>query len=649
MIEIERAVLGGSVPPAPVPSPLPRAEQADRTEALPRMAELLQTAKRPVLVVGHSARWTLDLEALQALSTRLQAPICPTGLTTGFAGDRLDTLSLDQVHAVLAEADAVLLIGAALDWPLRQGVAIAPTTPVLELRDTPDAAPAARAADHLAIGDLGRLLRQVTDALPLRNTPPAPPRPAPAPPAMGQADLLAPSFKLSAQVLEALAQGFPARTALVVEGSTRLIQLARDIRPEQPWARFTPGLTGHLGCGPGQVLGALASGRFDQVVHVTGDFSLGLSLGDLEALVRLRLPVKILVANNSGMGSGRALSAGKHTFMVDYSPDTDYAQIMRGFGGQGHVLGDMADWPAPGAPGLRLPDPLPDRHPRRNLRLHDRRSQDPNQPRQEPSGQPAPSPTTGCRRPGPPEMGAVPLSLAQQTLLASQELHPDQAVGNIAHAWDLHGTLDPAALERALARLVARHDALRMSIRRDHGRALAEFAEQLPVSLPCTRPEGDDLATRLEAALARIQADQLTGLDLDADRLWRARLYRIDADHHLLAVSMHHLICDDWSWRILLRDLFALYQVRSARATQRSCLALPRSKPTWPRGRRAADAGPPPPTPSWPEIDWPVTEQGLPDRLALQPDTVTAQLPAGDFDRLKQVARVHNCTPFTFF
>jgi len=132
----------------------------------------------------------------------------------------------------------------------------------------------------------------------------------------------------------------------VVEGSTRLIHLARDIRPDQPWARFMPGLSGHLGCGPGQVLGAMASGRFDQVIFVAGDFSLGLALGDIETLVRLNLPVKILVANNSGMGSGRAPVAGRAPFMVNYNPDTDYAQIMRGLGGAGHILRDMADWPA---------------------------------------------------------------------------------------------------------------------------------------------------------------------------------------------------------------------------------------------------------------------------------------------------------------
>jgi thiamine pyrophosphate-dependent acetolactate synthase large subunit-like protein len=310
------------------------------------MAELLQDAKRPVLVVGHLARWSLDLEALQALSTRLEAPICPTGLTPGFAGDALDTLTLDQVHEVLARADAVLMIGAALDWPLRQGVAIVPATPVLELRDTTDVAPTARAPDHLALGDLTGMVQRLTEALPPRNTPPAPPRPTPAPPVVGQAERLPPSFQLSAQVLEALSRDFPPRAALVVEGSTRLIQLARDIRPDQPWARFTPGLSGHLGCGPGQVLGAMASGRFDQVILVAGDFSLGLALGDIETLVRLNLPVKILVANNSGMGSGRAPVAGRAPDLVNYSPDTDYAQVMRGFGGVGHSLRDMADWPA---------------------------------------------------------------------------------------------------------------------------------------------------------------------------------------------------------------------------------------------------------------------------------------------------------------
>jgi|GEM_PF-1229019 len=258
-----------------------------------------------------------------------------------------------------------------------------------------------------------------------------------------------------------------------------------------------------------------------------------------------------------------------------------------------------------------------------------------------------------------PASGDVPLSLAQQTLLASQELHPDQAVGNITHAWDLRGPLDADALERAFGRLVARHDALRMSVRRDHGRALAAFAARLPVALPCTLPEGEDPATRLEAALARIHADQLNGIDLDADRLWRARLYRVGADHHLLAVTIHHLICDDWSWRILPRDLFALYRVEIGEVAEpdlppvtpfRSYLAA-RAELAGVQSQAPANDRPEIDRPEidWPEIDWPVTEQGLPDRLALQPGTVATHLPAPDFDRLKQVARVHNCTAFTFF
>ena len=241
--------------------------------------------------------------------------------------------------------------------------------------------------------------------------------------------------------------------------------------------------------------------------------------------------------------------------------------------------------------------------------------------------------------------GDIPLSLAQQTLLASQELHQDQAVGNITHAWDLHGPLDAAALERAFARLVQRHDALRMSITRDHGRPVAHFADHLDSPLPCETPADDAPAQRLQEVDAQIEQASLSSLPLTGDRLWQARLFRVAEDHHIFAMVMHHLICDDWSWRILLRDLFAFYQGEIGQTESE----LPRvsSFKSYLAGlytENAVDAGT-----AWPEIDWPTTHSGLTERQALCPASVQAQLPAEAFTALQQVARVHGCTPFTFF
>lgn len=82
------------------------------------------------------------------------------------------------------------------------------------------------------------------------------------------------------------------------------------------------------------------------MVLVTGDFSLGLSLADLETALRHDIPVKVLVANNLGMAGGKLQMRPKSPGVVDYHPTSDYAAIMRGgFGGQGLYLQRPEDWP----------------------------------------------------------------------------------------------------------------------------------------------------------------------------------------------------------------------------------------------------------------------------------------------------------------
>src|SRR5262249_29782668 len=37
--------------------------------------------------------------------------------------------------------------------------------------------------------------------------------------------------------------------------------------------------------------------------------------------------------------------------------------------------------------------------------------------------------------------------------------------------------------------------------------------------------------------------------------LMRARLFRLDADEHAFLMTLHHIICDDWSLRLLLDEI----------------------------------------------------------------------------------------------
>jgi len=339
VVEIDRGVLDTDIPgPAPVQPPGPPDED---TAWLPRAVELLTAAHRPAVVVGHMARWTVPLPLLAQLSARLNAPLCPTGLTGGFGGTGLDVVPQDRVHRTLAGADAVLLIGAQLDWALRFGAAIPPTARIVQLCHRPGP-PRARQPDLSVPGDIGGALSRLLHRLPDRKAPASLPD-APAPLAVPRRR---PPATLTEHVLRMLAAAFPPQAAFVVDGSSALVFASRVVQPAQGWARITPGLEGHLGAGLGHAIGAVRAGRFAQAVLLTGDFSLGLALSDLETLLRYDLPVKVLVANNFGLASEADQMAGADPRAVRYNAATDHAAIMRGFGGTASRIRSPDDWQA---------------------------------------------------------------------------------------------------------------------------------------------------------------------------------------------------------------------------------------------------------------------------------------------------------------
>ncbi|MFC0810490.1 condensation domain-containing protein, partial [Ensifer sp. P24N7] len=49
------------------------------------------------------------------------------------------------------------------------------------------------------------------------------------------------------------------------------------------------------------------------------------------------------------------------------------------------------------------------------------------------------------------------------------------------------------------------------------------------------------------------------GFDLNAGPLIRGRLARLAVDDHVLLISMHPMVSDDWSRKILTRELSELY------------------------------------------------------------------------------------------
>ncbi|HSG40129.1 MAG TPA: condensation domain-containing protein, partial [Thermoanaerobaculia bacterium] len=84
------------------------------------------------------------------------------------------------------------------------------------------------------------------------------------------------------------------------------------------------------------------------------------------------------------------------------------------------------------------------------------------------------------------DLGAWPLSFAQQRLWFLDRLQPGAALYNMPAAVRLRGALDRPALERALAEVVRRHEALRTTFVAVNGRPFQVVSPEAAVDLPLT-------------------------------------------------------------------------------------------------------------------------------------------------------------------
>ncbi|HEU5179227.1 MAG TPA: amino acid adenylation domain-containing protein [Candidatus Polarisedimenticolia bacterium] len=150
-------------------------------------------------------------------------------------------------------------------------------------------------------------------------------------------------------------------------------------------------------------------------------------------------------------------------------------------------------------------------------------------------------------------------SSSQQRLWFLHRLDSASLAYNLPSTVHLRGTLDAGALQWALTELVRRQEALRT--RFVEGPDGPELSLDSPTEFPI---DFEDLSRleegeRREAARRRIDSEARRPFDLARDRLLRATLLKLGEQEHFLQITMHHIVADDWSTAVLIRELGALY------------------------------------------------------------------------------------------
>jgi amino acid adenylation domain-containing protein len=151
----------------------------------------------------------------------------------------------------------------------------------------------------------------------------------------------------------------------------------------------------------------------------------------------------------------------------------------------------------------------------------------------------------------------VAMSFAQQRMWFLDVMEPGSSTYNVPWVMQLDGPLDIPALQSALDDLVARHESLRTTFAdNDEAGPLQIIRQSMQVPV-----ESIDASGFSEQEL-RTRVNELTEapFDLEAGPLLRLAVLNVAPNNHVLALTVHHIICDAWSLSVLYSELAVLYQ-----------------------------------------------------------------------------------------
>ena len=151
----------------------------------------------------------------------------------------------------------------------------------------------------------------------------------------------------------------------------------------------------------------------------------------------------------------------------------------------------------------------------------------------------------------------LPASFAQQRLWLAEQLQQGRTAYNISGLLCLRGALDVGALRKSLNEVVRRHEILRTTFRTINNELVQIVSPAANVLLPL-----DDLRNEFEpreCAIAMANELARQSFDLESGPLLRTNLFRTAEDEHFLFLTIHHIVSDGWSLRLLVQEVSVLY------------------------------------------------------------------------------------------
>jgi oxalyl-CoA decarboxylase len=325
----------------------PAPAQIPSQESVKRALDVLKGAKRPLIILGKGAAYAQADDAIRQLVEKSGVPFLPMSMAKGLLPDTHPQCAGAARSTVLAQSDAVMLIGARLNWLLSHGKGKAwGTEPkkFIQIDIEPKEMDSNVEIVAPVVGDIGScvsaLLKAGEDPFPLKvadwvktvtakrdeNVAKMAPR--------LMNNNVPMDYHGALGVLKTIVKERP--DAILVNEGANTLDLARGIIDVyQPRKRLDVGTWGIMGIGMGYAIAAaIETGK--PVLCVEGDSAFGFSGMEVETICRYKLPVCIVIFNNDGIYRGTDVN----TVSDDPAPTvfvkgSRYDKMMEAFGGVG--------------------------------------------------------------------------------------------------------------------------------------------------------------------------------------------------------------------------------------------------------------------------------------------------------------------------
>jgi thiamine pyrophosphate-dependent acetolactate synthase large subunit-like protein len=355
-LDLPEDVLTGLAVAEPVPQENRQPEICDHA-AICKAADLLLGAERPALIVGKGVRWSEPYDELERLVDDFGIPFMTSPMGRGFLPDDHPLCFNDARGVLQAAADAILLVGARLDWTFRFGSELARDARLIQV-DIHEPEIGVNRTPAVGIqGDARRFLERLVATMRARRGRSMAARESwcalleeKRKERRNQLQTKANDDAIPMspyRMLKEIREFLPRRGVISILDGNVFMAAAEHVFPAyEPLSRFTAGSNGCMGVGIPFALGAKIAAPERMVIAVCGDTATGMSAMEMETAVRHRIAIIVVVVNNEGMGGAlneKALFPASDQRITMFQPDIRYDAIMRHLGGHGESVERPAD------------------------------------------------------------------------------------------------------------------------------------------------------------------------------------------------------------------------------------------------------------------------------------------------------------------